>query len=158
MAHAIPIALMAGSAALSAGGTILGAKAESKALRGEAVQLEAQAGQDRASSQRSAIENRRQSRLLQSRALALAAASGGGASDPTVVNILSRLEGEGEYRALVSLYEGEEAARSKLMQAAARRKEAKNVKTAGYLGAGAKILEAGATMYGRFGGSTRRSS
>lgn len=151
MAQAIPLALMAGSTLLHAGGTIAGANAQAGQLRSEASQFDALAGQDRASSQRTGAEQRRQARLLQSRALAVAAASGGGASDPTVINILSRLEGEGEYRALTALYEAEEAARSKELQANARRKEAKNVKRAGLVGAAGKVLEGGATMYQRFG-------
>lgn len=150
MAQAIPFALMAASTALSVGGTIIGANAEAKQLRGEAEQLDSMAGQDRASSQRRAVEARRQSRLLQSRALAVAA-SQGGASDPTVVNILANLEGEGEYRALTALYEGEEEARSKEAQAKARRKEAKNVKKGALISAGAQILQAGSTMYDKYG-------
>lgn len=150
MAQAIPIALMAASTAISAGGTILGSNAEAKQLRGESDQLIEMAGQDRASSQREAAEQRRQARLLQSRALAVGAATGG-ASDPTVVNILANLEGEGEYRALTALYEGEEAARSKEMQARARRREAKNTKRAGLINAGSQVLQAASTMYSRYG-------
>lgn len=152
MAQAIPLALMAGSTLLSAGGTIAGANAQAGQLRSEATQLDAMAGTDRASSQRTAAEQKRQARIIQSRALAVAAASGGGASDPTVINILSRLEGEGEYRSLVALYEGEESARSKEAQAIARRKEAKNVKRAGYISAASTVLSGASTMYSRFGG------
>jgi hypothetical protein len=94
MAQAIPIALAVGATALQAGGTIIGANAEAKSLRSEAAQLDAMAGQDRASSQREAVEQRRQARLLQSRALAVGAATGG-AMDPTVVNTIADLEGEG---------------------------------------------------------------
>ena len=151
MAQAIPVALMAASTALSAGGTIIGANAEARSLKSEATQLDTQAGQDRASSQRAAIEQRRQARLLQSRAQAVGAASGG-ASDPTVVNIISRLAGEGQYRALTALYEGEEMARSKEMQARARRQEAKNTKRAGYISAAGQVLGGASSIYSRFGG------
>lgn len=150
MAQAIPLALMAASTALQAGGTIIGSSAQSRELKREAVQLDQQAGQDRASSQRAAMEQRRQARLLQSRALARAAATGG-ASDPTVVNILANLEGEGEYRALTALYEGEERARNSEMQADARRREAKNAKKAGLIQAGGQVLQGAATIYGRYG-------
>lgn len=150
MAHAIPIALAVGGAALSAGGTILGANAEAKSLKGEANQLEQQAGQTRAASQRQAMEERRQSRFLQSRALAVGAATGG-ASDPTVVNAIAGLEGEGEYRALVRLYEGEEEGRGMEVEAKNRRKEAKNVKRAGYISAASQILKSGASMFERYG-------
>ena len=150
MAQAIPLALMAASTALSAGGTILSSQAEGRALNAEAGQLDQMAGTERASSQRTAAEQRRQARLLQSKALAAGAATGG-ANDPTVVNIIANLEGEGEYRALTALYEGEEKARSDEMQAAAKRKEAKNTKRAGLITAGAKVLEGASTMYGKYG-------
>ena len=87
----------------------------------EAAQLEQQAGQSIAVSQRQALDVRRQARLVQSRALALAAASGGGASDPTVVRIMADIAGEGAYRAQVALYGGLEEARRLRMGAKAKR-------------------------------------
>lgn len=146
-------AMIAGTA-LSAGSTILGANSEAKQYRSAAAQLEVQAGAQRAMSQREAMEQRRQARLTSSRGLAVAAASGAGADDPTVVNLLADIEGEGEYRALTALYNGEEQARADESQAAAYRKAAKNAKTAGLLKAGGTILSAGSSMAGRFGGSS----
>lgn len=145
-------ALMIAGKGVEVAGTILGARSEAKALKSEARQLDAKAGLERASSQREALEERRQGRLAQSRTLALAAASGGGASDPTVVNLMADLAGEGEYRALTALYNGEEEARGLEAQATARRKEAKAVKTAGYLKAAGTILNAGSSMADRYGG------
>src|SRR5688500_11497475 len=43
-----------------------------------------------AASQRQALEERRQGDLVASRALAVAAASGAGVSDPTVIDIIAR--------------------------------------------------------------------
>lgn len=149
--QAIPLALAIGGTALQAGGTILSADAKSDELRSQAAQLDQMAGQDRASGQRTAAEQRRQARLLASTAQARAAASGGGVSDPTVVNILANLSGEGTFRAMTALYEAEEEARSKEMQARAKRKEAKITKRAGYLGAASTILQGGATMAQRYG-------
>lgn len=83
-----------------------------------AAQLEQQAGQSIAASQRQAAEQTRQATLLKSRALALAAASGAGASDPTIVNLMSRISGEGAYRSAVALYQGEEQARQSRLKAA----------------------------------------
>lgn len=152
MAQAIPLALTAASAAMQIGGGLSAASAQAKSLRGEATQLDAMAGTERATSQRSAAEQHRQARLLQSRALAVAASSGGGVSDPTVVNLLSKLSGEGAYRAATALYEGEESARSKEMQAEAKRTEAKNVKKAALFSAAGTALGAASSMYTRFGG------
>lgn len=149
MAHAIPIALTAAAGVTKAAGTIIGAKGESKALKSEAKQLEAKAGRTRASSQREAIEQRRQADLLNSRTLALAAASGAGVDDPTVLNIMADIAGEGAYRFMTSLYEGEEEARGLEIAADARRKEAKNVKKAAKFSALGTIIGAGSSMFGQ---------
>jgi hypothetical protein len=89
----------------------------------EAQQLEQQAGQTLAAQQRVAIEERRKAELLASRALAVAGASGGGASDPTVVRLIAGIKGEGSYRASVALYRGEDQARRLRMGAKAKRYE-----------------------------------
>lgn len=134
----LPLAL-AGSA-LSAGGSILGANSQASELRSQADQLDARAGSTRATSQRQAIEERRQGDLVSSRALALAAA-GGGADDPSVINDLANISGRGEYSALSDLYNGETSAQSDEAQAAANRRGASAVKTAG-------VLKAAGTMIG----------
>jgi len=157
MAQAAPFIALAG-AGLSAGGSILGANAQAKDLRAQADQLDMQAGKERATSQRQAMEERRQAGLLVSTGVARAAASGAGADDPTVVNLLANISGEGEYRALTALYNGEEQARSDEAQAAARRTEAKNVKRAGWIKGISSILGAPSSdsMLGRYG--TMKSS
>lgn len=150
MAQAIPLAIMVAGSALSAGGTIIGANSQAAELRSQATQLDAQAGTTRASSQRSAIEEERQAKLLSSKGLALAAA-GGGADDPSVVNALANISGEGSYRAAAALYDGETQAQGYEAQAAADRRGAKATKTAGLLKAGGTILGAGSSLYGRYG-------
>jgi len=87
-----------------------GAYAETLAGR-QAEVLQQKAGQERAASQRAAIEQRRRGRYAGSRATALAAASGGGVSDPTVTGILADIDTESEIRALNAMYMGEESAR-----------------------------------------------
>lgn len=76
------------------------------------------AGQAIAAGQMDAAEQKRQGQLIQSRAQALAAASGGGAVDPSVVHIISHNAGEIALRANIALYKGEEQARMLRMQAA----------------------------------------
>ncbi len=151
MAQALPAVLSVGGSLLSAGGSIASANAKAADLRSQAAQLEVRAGLERASSQRRAIEEKRQAGLATSRGLAVAAASGGGVDDPTVVRQLAGIEGEGEYRALSALYEGEETARGNEAQAEANRKAAKGVKTAGLLNAAGSILSGGASMFDRYG-------
>lgn len=153
MAQAIPLVLTVAGAALGVGGSLISANAEAKELRAQAGQLDAQAKDDRASSQRRSMEERRQARIAGSRALAVAAASGGGASDPSVINRIAELEGEGEYRALSALYEGETEARTKEAQAAANRRGAKTAKTVGALKAIGSMIGSGSSLFDRFAGS-----
>lgn len=89
----------------------------------EAKQLEQNAGQAIAASHRAALDQERQAQLVASRALAVAAAGGGGVSDPTIVRLLSKIQGEGAYRRGLAIYDGEDKARVMRMQAAARRFE-----------------------------------
>lgn len=124
----------------------------------EAGQLEVQAGQEQAAGQRGALQEDRQNKLVQSRAIALAASSGGSATDPTVLRIVGGIASEGAYRQHVALYQGEEKARQLRIAAAADR-------LSGDISAGATIASARAielqtagsvlgqasSMYARFG-------
>jgi hypothetical protein len=136
---------------MSAGGSIIGANAEASSLRSQAAQYEVNAGLARASSQRKAIDVVREGKLQQSRVLALVAASGAGASDPSVVNALARMAGETQYAKDVALYEGDVEGMNYEMQASARRAEARAVKTLGYMKAASTLLSAGSTMADRYG-------
>lgn len=102
-----------------------GARAEGESARAwadwKAKQEEQSAGTAIAIAQRHAEEARRQSRYVASRALAVLAASGGGASDPGAVRILANADAEGAYAAQVAIYEGEERARALRAEAAATR-------------------------------------
>jgi hypothetical protein len=132
-------------------GSILGGFAKAKSLKGEAQQYEQNAGLERATSQREAMEERRQARLLNSRALAVAAASGGGVDDPTVVNLMANIEGEGEYRALTALFNGEASARGLENQARAKRVSARNAKIGGVIEGVSSMLSAGSSLKERYG-------
>jgi len=101
-----------------------------------ARQYEINAGQQTAAATIAAVEERRQANLRESRAIALAAASGAGASDPSVASIIGRIRGEGVYRANVALYQGAEQSRVLRMQAAAKHYEGLTALEAGDLNAG----------------------
>lgn len=124
----------------------------------EAAQMDQAAGQQIASAQRAALEQRRRAALIVSRGLAVAAASGAGASDPTVANLLADVEGEGAYRAGVALYEGEERARQLSLGADAKRYEGEIMKQGGkdrqtaYTIAGiGRGLAGGGSMFAKYG-------
>lgn len=76
-----------------------------------AAKHETAAGQEKAAAQKVAKETKRQFRLKQSRVLALAAASGGGAMDMDVVNAIAGFEIEGDLASQTALYQGDERAR-----------------------------------------------
>ncbi len=137
-------------------------KAEAKS---QALQLEQQGRQEQAYAQRRAGVERHQANLAGSRALAVAASSGGGASDPDVENILGNIAGEGEMRAMSQIYEGDEKARGAGDQAGAARRTGQRAATASYWKAGATIASsafsygmagagggAGSTMAEKYGG------
>lgn len=152
-------ALTVGDVALAAG-TILGAagmvqqgkaaKAQGRALQQaadfEAAQRERIAGQERAAAQREAIIQRKEADLVASRGQAVAAASGAGALDPTIVDLLGDIEGEGEYRAALALYQGEERAIGQETAASARRFEGASARMAGNAAARSSNLAAAGTL------------
>src|SRR3546814_19253939 len=102
------------------------------------------------------ISGRRRERLVQSNLIASAAASGAGASDPTILDLQGDIAAEGEYRALTALYQGEERARSMETQARLRPLEGAQVAKAGRsansgakIGAFAPVLSSAGSLYGR---------
>ena len=141
---------------------------QAKLATRQAQQMEQEAGQERAVSQRAAMEERRRGRFVSSEAQAIAAASGAGALDPTIVNILGDIGAEEETRALTALYMGEERARgleygAKLTRAggrgdiyAAQRAlqaggiEASAAKRASYFGAAGTLLEGGSSLFSKY--------
>ncbi len=114
-----------------------------------ASQLEQQAGQSRAAAQREAIEKRRQANLAGSRLQALA---GGDA-----VELAVGIAGEGEYRALSSLYEGENRAVGLEQAAEAERYSGSQRQRSARFGAITGALGKGATMYDKYWPKTNLS-
>lgn len=96
----------------------MGGESAAAAGRLQQKQYEAQAKAEAATGQREGIERKRQSDLLASRALAIAAASGGGALDPTVVNIIAGIDAQGDYGARSAIYGGETAAQGSRLKGA----------------------------------------
>lgn len=88
------------------------------------------AGQARAAGQQVGEEELRKSELMQSRILALAGASGGGAMDPTVVSLMSKTAAEGKLAQATRIYNSEEQARGMEMQADTALYEGKAAKVA----------------------------
>lgn len=158
---------------MQVGGTLLSMKGYSDAARAaktsgertrvakefEAEQLRDQAGLAVAVSQRAALEEQRKGRLMASRALAVSAASGGGASDPTIVNLIAGAESEAAYRSAIALYEGEERARQLRIGAIAKSYEGAVAEEEGNQRASAyktmraaTALKGASGLFGKYGG------
>jgi hypothetical protein len=133
------IATMA-SAGLSAMGAIQQGKAQQAALNFEAEQHKRQAAEERAASQREAIEKRHEGALAMSRQLAIAGASGAGVVNPSILDIYGETAQAGEYNAQTALYGGESRARGQLDQAAAAKFKGKAARQGSMLDAAGSIL------------------
>lgn len=155
-------ALVAGLALMAAGtvaqyrNTIAAGDAERDAANfraqladSQALVLDQNAGQARASAQRGALEERRKGGLVESRARALAAAGGGSLDSPDLENILANIQTEADYRAGVATFEGEERARG--METAAMLKRAGGAGEI-YAGEVARDLSRGSATAGLIGG------
>lgn len=116
---------------LSAKGEIDAGKSADRAARYRARQLEQNAGQAVAAATVDAQEEERKSALIASRAIAVAAASGAGTLDPTVVRILQGIKAEGALASATQMYNGYEEARGMREGAKATRFEGKAYKRAG---------------------------
>lgn len=116
----------------------------------QATQLRQNAGQTQASSQRAAYDADLQSKYIASTTLARAAASGGGASDPTVVNLIAKNASEGAYRQAVALYQGDAQARLMNLQADTKEYEGNLTRTNSDATANAQRFKAGSTLMNGF--------
>lgn len=120
-----------------------------------ADQLRERAKVLRATGQRVAADERRQAALVNS---ALQARAGGGGTDVTVTNLAADIAGEGEYRALAALYEGETGALGNEASAdSGLRSQRSRSAAADYAMAGTVLSSAG-SMYGRYDGSLKKGA
>lgn len=141
-------ALLIAGTAVSAIGAIEQGNAARRAANFQASQMTQQAGQARATGQRAAIEKRQEADLVESRARALLAASGGG-GDEGSVNILSGIRRRGDYNVATELYNADEQARGMELGAGARRFEGQVAKRASTIQAAGSVLS-GASMYQKY--------
>lgn len=143
--------ISAASTVLTTAAAVQQAGARKKQMEAVARAREEEANAAAAESQREAAIERKKARNLASRARAVAAASGAGVSDPTVVNQLTEIEAAGELNALNAMYSGNTAARGYRQGAAIARNEADAAQTAGYLGAASTALDGANSWYEKYG-------
>lgn len=143
--------------ALTAGSQIGAGIAERRAASAMAAEADVAAGQQQAASQRTAYDQQRRGELAVSRARAVAAASGGGATDSTVTDIVGRIAGEAAYRSQLALYEGNDAARQLQERADMLRYGGRRAQVAGITRAFSTVLSGAKTLSDKYGGGPRSS-
>jgi len=145
----IETALLIGGSVLGAAGSVIGGIQAQQQADYQAKVQRRQAEEARAASQREAIRRAREARYVLSRQQAIAAASGGSATDPTVLDLMGDVAGEGEYQKAAALYEGNARGSSLEAQAALNRMAGRQAMLGGFVNAGTTLLS-GASQWARY--------
>lgn len=150
--------LMSGIGTLvSADTSIKSGKAQRTAAQFTASQLDQNANAAMATGQRLSADERLKAELLASRAIAVAGASGGDVTSPSVSKLIADISGRGAYNAGVVLYDAEERARKMSLGAQTTRYEGELAADGGYSKAGAQLfggaasLAKSASLFGKYG-------
>ena len=159
--------ISAGGVGLSALGTLLQGQGyqEHGVMTNEAAQFAARqlrmnANDAMAMGQRQAYDIVTQGQYISSKALAMAAGSGGGASDPTIMAIQARTAGEVAYRSAAAIYGGQSRARNLNLNADAEEWSGKEAElqgnkagSAGQLASVATLLKGGVSLFEKYRGN-----
>lgn len=146
---------MAWVAAVAAGlASAVKSHAEAKQKQQEAQGYQ-EAGRRRlAAGTREAQEEDRKREFMNSRALAVGAASGAGVSGPGFVKVLADLDAEGEYRVLSRMWNAQNDAEGLYFRADAARRESKAINRMAMVNS---LTSAVSAYYGAKGGTTTAS-
>lgn len=153
-------ALIAGTV-ISAGSQVYGGIQKKRADDFAAAQVSQEAGQSTASGIQGAIEQRRRASYVASSARAHIAASGMATTGPSAITTVGGITGEGDYRALTALYQGEDRAQELRYKASGLRAEGSAAQTAGWMSGISSVLTGGynvaneyPTFFDKYGAST----
>lgn len=147
-------ALGAVASVISAIGGVVSGIAANNQAKYEAAQQEAQGREEYASSQRDAEQKRKEAELVNSRAQALSAYSGAGASDPTIIQLMTQTTQQGEYNAQTALYGGEQRKRGLFDQAKGTRLTGEASLFGSFLGAAGTL----ASGFGKYNSDVARTT
>ena len=150
---AAPIASIGGTV-LSAVGANNQGKAQQAEANSEAAQLTQNADEAQASAEQKAGQQDVETAYALSNAQAAAAAGGGSATDPTVTRNLQTIAGQGKFRALTDMYQGNEVAQADLNQAAATKYGGQLQANAGTTKMYSTILSGASSLYDKYGNPT----
>lgn len=118
-----------------AAGQVQQGREENKIARRQAALKRKEGLADLSESQQIAKQERRKAELAQSRATALAAASGSAMDSPNIVDTIADIDARGEYNALAALYSGGTSMKQKYSEAKSLEKSGRAAQRAGYIDA-----------------------
>jgi hypothetical protein len=127
------------------------AESQATALRLKAAADQVQANQEAAYGQRQALIDRRKTDLVLSRSRALAASSGGFATDPSTLTLQQDIAGQGEYNALSNLAAGQTREAALNYQADIDRYQAGRYTTAAGMAGTAGLYSGAGTLFSGLG-------
>lgn len=136
---------------IAAAGTVVSGVAAASQAQKRAGIMDFNAKQAIASGTQAEANTRIQTSLQQSRLRALAASSGGAATDPTVQGLQTNIGTEGEYRALSKLYTGKAAAAGETLQADALRSQANADLFKGVIGGASSLFSMKQSFLNKYG-------
>lgn len=146
-------AILAGTA-IGAVGKVAGGYAQRGALDASAAQLNQEAGQSVASGIQGAIQDRRRASYVASNARAATAGGGLATTGTSAVANVGQIRGEGEYRALASMYQGYDRASELNARASGMRVEGSNAIKSGWISGMSTVLSGGTSFYDKYGAAT----
>lgn len=144
--------LVAGSQIASAFGTLAGGASADQAAKMEQIQYYQAANAAAASSEREAQNIQLQGKLIESRQQAVAAASGAGATDPTVLSIQGETARRTMYDTLSKIWEGQTERQNLRYAGDTARFQGSQQLMASGLSAIGSLAGAGKTLFDRYGG------
>lgn len=134
-------------------GKVAGGYSQRNALNASAGQLSQEAGQSVASGIQGAIQDRRRATYVASNARAATAAGGLTTTGTSAVANLGQIRGEGEYRALTSMYQGYDRANELNFRADQMRTEGSNAVKSGWISGASTVLSGGTSFYDKYAGA-----
>lgn len=123
----------------------------------EAEGLDAAANRVMATTTAEMAEEERLKEQMESRAIAVAASSGAGVDDPTIVQLIGDLNAEGTYRIMARLWVGEDKAEGLRYASDAARREGESALNASYVKAAQTVMSGVSGMGGGASGSSAKS-
>jgi hypothetical protein len=136
---------------LSAGGKMYGGRMQEQSDRYASGVLGQEAGASVASGIQGAIADKRYTNYVASSAAARAAGTGTTGTSPSVLNVIGNIQSQGEYKALTSLYTGQDRANELLSRAQGITREGRAAQTAGWLSGMSNVLTGGMNWYTKYG-------